>query len=101
MLALARLVRLVAGIVFLILVAAILLRVFGANPGNTIVSDVHSAGRWLAGPFRNVFSIKNPKESIALNWGLAAVIYLLVGHLIASLLARMGAGGFRRTQPVV
>jgi len=100
MLTLARLVRLAAGIVFLIIVAAILLRVFGANPGNTIVSDIHKAGNALVGPFKGVFSVKNPKESIALNWGLAAVIYLLVGHLIASLLARLSPRGFGRTQPV-
>jgi len=103
MLALARLVRLIAGIVFLILAAAIILRVVGANPGNTIVSDIHDAGRWLAGPFKNVFSVKNPKESIALNWGLAAIVYIIVGGLIASMLARLSTRGprLRSAQPVV
>lgn len=93
MLAIARLVRLVATIVVLIIVAAIVLRLIGANPGNAIVHDIHSVGATLAGPFKNVFTIKNPKTSMVVNWGLAAVVYLLVGHLIARLLARMGAGG--------
>ena len=89
MLAIARLVRLVATIVVLILVAAIVLRVAGANPGNTIVHDIHSVGATLAGPFKNVFSVKNPKTAMAVNWGLAAVVYMLVGHVIASLIARL------------
>ena len=89
MMAIARLVRLVATIVVLILVAAIVLRVAGANPGNTIVHDIHSAGATLAGPFKNVFSIKNAKTAMAVNWGLAAVVYMLVGHVIASLVARL------------
>ncbi len=101
MLALARLVRLVTGIVFLILVVAIILRVVGANPTNTIVSDIHDAGRWLAGPFKNIFSVKSAKESIALNWGLAAIVYLIVGGAIASLLARLSPRGVRSAQPVV
>lgn len=89
MLAIARLVRLVATIVVLIIVAAIILRLAGANPGNTIVHDVHSVAATLVGPFKNVFTISNPKTSLAVNWGLAAIVYLLVGHLVARLIARM------------
>lgn len=89
LLAVSRLVRLVTTIVVLLIVAAIVLRVVGANPGNSIVRDIHDAGRWLVGPFKNVFSVKNAKESIALNWGLAALIYLIVGHALASVIARL------------
>jgi len=91
MLTLARVVRLIAGVVALIIVAGILLRVFDANMSNTIVRDVHDAAAWLVGPFKNLFSIKNPKVSIAVNWGLAAVVYYAVGHFIARLLARAAA----------
>ncbi len=100
MLAIARLVRLVAAVVFLILVAAIVLRVAGANPGNTIVHDIHGVGSTLAGPFKNVFSVKNPKTSIAVNWGLAAVVYMLIGSLIAGLIARLAPSGVHPSQPV-
>ena len=91
MLTLARVVRLIAGVVALIIVAGILLRVFDANMSNTIVRDVHDAAAWLVGPFKNLFSIKNPKVSIAVNWGLAAIVYYAVGHFIARLLARAAA----------
>ncbi len=100
MITVARLVRTVAGIVAAILVIGIVLRLVGANPANSIVSDIHDAGNWLAGPFRNVFTVKNGKEAIALNWGLAAVVYLIVGALLASLIARLTAGRFGSARPV-
>ena len=92
MLTLARLVRLLVGIAVALIVAAILLRVLGANASNTIVSDIHDAGHWLVGPLHNLFSIKNAKLSIAVNWGLAALIYLVVGGFIARLIARAAPG---------
>jgi hypothetical protein len=88
-LALARLVRTVAGLIALVIVAAIVLFVLGANPSNGIVSAIHDAGAWLAGPFKNLVSIHDAKLAMAVNWGLAALVYLVVGHLIASLLARL------------
>ena len=92
LLALARLVRLVTVLVAIVIVAAIVLRIAGANPGNVIVRDIHDVGKALVGPFHNVFTIKNPKGSIAANWGLAAVVWLVVGSVIASLLARIAPG---------
>ena len=88
-LGLARIVRSLAGIIALIIVVAIVLFLVGANPSNQIVSAIHDAGAWLAGPFKNLFSIHNAKLAMAVNWGLAALAYLIVGHIIASLLARM------------
>ena len=88
-LGLARIVRSLAGIMALIIVVAIVLFLVGANPSNQIVSAIHDAGAWLAGPFKNLFSIHNAKLAMAVNWGLAALAYLIVGHIIASLLARM------------
>ena len=88
-LTLARIVRSLAGIIALIIVVAIVLFLVGANPSNQIVSAIHDAGAWLAGPFKNLFSIHNAKLAMAVNWGLAALAYLIVGHIIASLLARL------------
>ena len=88
-LGLARFVRALPGLIALVIVAAIVLFVLGANQSNAIVSDIHDAGQWLAGPFKNLFSIHHAKVAMAVNWGLAALVYLIVGHLIASVLARM------------
>jgi hypothetical protein len=90
-LALARFIRTLVGLIALVIVAAIVLFVVGANPSNAIVSAVHDAGRWLVGPFNHLFSIHKPKLAMAVNWGLAALAYLVVGHFIASLIARMSS----------
>jgi hypothetical protein len=100
MITVARLIRAVAGIVAAVLVVGIVLRLVGANPANSIVSDIHDAGSWLAGPFKNVFTVKNAKEAIALNWGLAALVYLIVGALLAGLIARLTPGRFGTARPV-
>jgi hypothetical protein len=83
---LVRVVQLVVSIVVLIIVAGILLVVLKANPANSIVSEVHSWARWLAGPFDGMFSFHSSNTAIAVNWGIAAVVYLLVGGLIARLI---------------
>jgi archaellum component FlaG (FlaF/FlaG flagellin family) len=87
--AIARLIRLVALAVAAVIVAAIVLRLLSANPANSIVKDLHDAGQTLAGPFKNLFSIKNPKTAMAVNWGIAAVVYVIVGGFLASLIARV------------
>ncbi len=102
MLAVARLIRAVTGLVVLVIVIGILLFVLGANPHNAIVSDIHDAAKWLVGPFANVFSVKGAKLNLALNWGLAALVYAVVGGFLASLAARAGVrgGAFGRRRAV-
>jgi hypothetical protein len=85
---LARVVHLIVTIVVLVIVAGILLALLKANPANTIVLDVHGWARSLAGPFDGMFSFHNARVAIAVNWGIAAVVYVLLGGLIARLLGR-------------
>jgi hypothetical protein len=102
--AVARVIRTVVGIVVAIIVVAIVLRLVGANPANQIVSDIHDAGAWLVGPFKDVFSVRGAKLNMALNWGLAALVYLVVGGFLARLVARGAFAGYRRSRrprPVV
>jgi hypothetical protein len=93
---LARLVRLAAGVVAAIIVAGILLVVLNANSSNDIVSAVEDAARWLVGPFDGMFTLDSSKATIAVNWGIAAVVYLIVGALIARALELLGYAGLRR-----
>ena len=83
---LARVVRLVIGIIALIIVAGIVLVLLQANATNAIVSGVHDAARRFAGPFDGIFSFHSARTALAVNWGIAAVVYLIVGALIARLL---------------
>jgi hypothetical protein len=85
---LARVVHVVVSIIVLIIVAGILLVLLKANPANSIVSQVHDWARSLAGPFDGIFSFHSARVAIAVNWGIAAVVYLLVGGLIGRLLGR-------------
>jgi len=86
----ARVVMLITTVIVAIIVAAILLRVLGANASNSIVEGVTDLARTLVGPFKDLFSIKDPKVAIAVNWGLAALLYLVVGSIIARVLRRAG-----------
>jgi hypothetical protein len=85
---LARVVHLVVSVIVVIIVAGILLVLLKANPGSGIVSEVHDWARSLAGPFDGIFSFHSANVAIAVNWGIAAVVYLFVGGLIARLLGR-------------
>ena len=85
---LARIIRAIAAIVALIIIAGILLIVLEANTGNQIVSAVLDAARWLVGPFKGLFSLNDHKAEVAVNWGLAAVVYYAIGHIIAKVIAR-------------
>jgi hypothetical protein len=85
---LARFVQLVLSGVLLIIVAGILLALLKANSGNSVVSEVHGWGRWLVGPFNGMFSFRHPRVAVAVNWGIAAVIYLFAGGLISRFIVR-------------
>jgi hypothetical protein len=74
-------------VVGLILIG-ILLVVLEANRSNDIVKWLLDAAKFLVGPFEDVFSPEGRKAKVAVNYGLAAVIYAIVGGLIARLLRR-------------
>lgn len=79
----------VAGtVVALILVAGIVLTLLGANTSNDIFKAVHDAARFLAGPFRGLFSLSSHKATQAVNWGIAAVVWYGLARLIGRLILR-------------
>jgi hypothetical protein len=82
----ARVVHLVVTVIVVIIVVGILLVLLKANPSNSIVSEVHDWAHSLAGPFDGIFSFHNAHVAIAVNWGIAAVVYAVLGGLIARLL---------------
>jgi hypothetical protein len=84
----ARVVSLTTSVVVGLIVIGIVLVLLEANRDNAIVGWLLDAAAWLAGPFDNVFSMDSRKERIAVNYGLAAVVYAVLGGLIARLLRR-------------
>jgi hypothetical protein len=84
----ARVLLLAGTAVALVLLAGIVLVLLDANRANDIVNVVLDAARWLAGPFDGLFTPSNHKTEIAVNWGIAAVVYFAVSRLITRLILR-------------
>jgi hypothetical protein len=84
----ARIVSLITSIVVALIVLAIVLVLLEASRGNGIVDALVSAGDWLSSPFHGIFSLDSHKATVAVNWGLAALVYAVIGGFIARLLRR-------------
>jgi hypothetical protein len=67
-------------------IVGMLFRVLGANAGKWLVSDVESVGKWFAQPFDNTFVLHSQKLGVALNWGIAVVIYIVLGRIAVRLI---------------
>ena len=85
---LARIVSIVTAVVVALIVIGILLVVLKANKDNQVVKWLLDAAKFLVGPFKDVFKPHDAKLKVAVNYGLAAAIYAIVGGFIAKLLRR-------------
>jgi hypothetical protein len=88
---LASLVSLASVVAALILVLYIVLIEFKANPHNVIVRDVKDIARPLAWVFKDLFTPKSLRLRVLVNYGIAAIVYLLAGRLIVRVLRLAGA----------
>ena len=91
----ARIVSLITSVVVGLILIAIILVLLEANRDNAIVDWLVGAGDTLTTPFHGVFNLDGRKATVAVNWGLAALVYLIVGSLIARVFARGAFAGFR------
>jgi hypothetical protein len=82
MLLLARIIGIVVGVVVAIIALAIAFVVFDANATNTVVSHVNDWAGALVGPLDSVFSPRDHKLAVGLNYGLAIVLYVIAGALV-------------------
>jgi len=74
-------------VVVLFIIAGIVLFVLEANKSNDIVSVINDVAEALAGPFEDLFTLDEQKLEVAVNWGLAALVYAIVGRVLARLAA--------------
>ena len=84
----ARVISLVGGIFALIEGIYILLLVFGADQSNRFFTFINSLAEPLALFFSGLFHTGNGDLDVIVNYGLAAVFWLLVSSLIAGVVAR-------------
>ena len=92
--ALARLIMAIAVLIALLIALAIVLRDVDANPRNTIVKGIHDGANFFAGAFTGLVTFKgHAKREITVDWGIALLVYLIVGSLIARWVAGIGRSG--------
>ena len=94
---LARLIMTAAVLIALLIGLAIILTDADANASNSIVKGIHDGANFFAGAFTGLFTFSghHPKREISVNWGIALVVCLIVGAVLASFIARAGRGGIR------
>ncbi|NGO08518.1 hypothetical protein G5C60_13025 [Streptomyces sp. HC44] len=66
----------------------VVLHLLDANQTNPFVEFVHGTADWLSGWAQDIFTMDTESLRVVLNYGLPAVIYLLIGHGIAARLNR-------------
>ncbi|HEX3778122.1 MAG TPA: hypothetical protein VHX38_00505 [Pseudonocardiaceae bacterium] len=76
-------------IVVIILVVRVLLTVGGANPSNGITSFITSWSDPLAWGFKDLFTPGDAKLRVLVNYGIAAIFWLIVSSVIARLIRRL------------
>ncbi|MFI6640037.1 hypothetical protein [Streptomyces sp. NPDC050504] len=84
----ATLVAVVADVLAVIIGLWILMYLLDANRANDLVSFVQDAARWLAGWSYDLFTFDEAWARVVAGYGLAAVVYLFVGHAVANRLRR-------------
>jgi len=78
----------IAAVIAGIIVLGIVLVLVNANQNNDIVDLILDIGRFFARPFEDLFPQADPENDILLNWGIAAVAYLIIGAIIARIVRR-------------
>lgn len=91
--AVARIRTVLATAVFTVAVLAALVLALGAtlvaleaNQGNVIVAGILDLAHQLEGPFADIFTFDSYVKQILINWGIAAVVFLVVGRVLERVL---------------
>ncbi|MEV4077611.1 hypothetical protein [Nonomuraea fuscirosea] len=86
--ALVYLVRLASRVAALALVLHAVFTVFSANPANVWYRFVETLATTLSLGLANLFRFADPHLTTIVNYGLAAVVWLIIGSALASLIRR-------------
>lgn len=87
---LAGIVRWVGLIFAVILVLHVIFTVGGANPDNGIVSWVRGWADSLAIGFKDLFEPNDAKLRVLVNYGIAALFWLIVSSIVTRIIRRVG-----------
>ncbi|OZM73454.1 hypothetical protein CFN78_10910 [Amycolatopsis antarctica] len=82
------------GLIFaLILVMHVIFVVGDANPENGIVTFARDWSETLSVGFKDLFAPADPKLSVLVNYGIAALFWLVVSSIVAKIIRRVGGAG--------
>ncbi|MFE7772552.1 hypothetical protein ACFU5O_01350 [Streptomyces sp. NPDC057445] len=84
----ATVISVVADVMAFIIGLWILMYLLDANRANDLVNFVQDVARWLAGWSYDLFTFDEAWARVVAGYGLAAVVYLFVGHAVAGRLRR-------------
>jgi hypothetical protein len=84
----AAIIRVVVGVIVTIFVLHVLFVVLHANRGNDFVSIIYMLAKTFVLGLGDVFTPRDAMLGVALNYGLAALIYLVLGQLVVKALQR-------------
>ena len=87
---LASIVRWVGLVFAALLVVHVIFTVGSANPANGIVSFVRSWADGLALGFSDLFTPSDEKLRVLVNYGIAAIFWLVVSGILAKIIRRVG-----------
>lgn len=76
-------------LIALVLVVHVLLAVGGANPDNGITEFFSTTADWFVLAFKDLFTPENAKLRVLVNYGLAALFWLIVSSVLARLVGRL------------
>ncbi|MET4922703.1 hypothetical protein P3L51_10135 [Streptomyces sp. PSRA5] len=79
----------IADVMAFILGLWILMYLLDANRANDLVNFIQDAARWLAGWSYDLFTFDEAWARVVCGYGLAAVVYLFIGHGLAGRIRRV------------
>ncbi|MGH3564745.1 MAG: hypothetical protein ACRDRH_01660 [Pseudonocardia sp.] len=88
--ALAGVLRIIGLAIVTVLVAHIVLTLLDANPANTFATVVRNLADFFNLGLSDLFLLADPKLKITLNYGVAALIWLVITTLVVRLIRRIG-----------
>ena len=86
---LATVLRIVGVLIVAVLVIHILLTVFDANPANAFATFIKGAANTFSLGLTDLFTPKDPKVAVGVNYGIAAVIWLVITGIVVGLVRRV------------
>lgn len=88
--AVATVLRVIGLVIVAILVIHILLTLFDANPANTFATFIRDGANTFSLGLTDLFRLANAKATVAVNYGLAAVLWLVLTSIVVGLVRRVG-----------